>query len=105
IECELRARVQVAGCRAVLDMIEDGREAALQLPGGEEEGPVDEQYDVCERHVVQQADTGERRAGQWFVGPVDSQPIRERCLVGQKRPLLARAMLLAQSLLQVLVFR
>ncbi len=47
---------------AVVGMIEDGGEAPLHLPGGEEEGPVDERHQAIERDVGEDAPAEERRA-------------------------------------------
>ena len=51
VEQRLRVVVQLARRGAVLGVIEDRREPALQLPRGEEERPVDERHEIFERHV------------------------------------------------------
>ena len=43
--------VEIARRGSVLRMVENRREATLQLPGGEEERPVDVRHDGLERHA------------------------------------------------------
>ena len=76
-------------------MLEDRREAPLQLPRREEERPVDELRDVRERHVVQVAAADEPGRRDDVVVPVGLQPVRARLLVGQQRLLAPRRVLLA----------
>ena len=53
--------VQLARRLAVLRVLEDPGERALQLPGAEEERPVDVRHQLGERHVVEHAPAEERR--------------------------------------------
>ena len=75
-------------------MIQDRREAPLQLPRGEEERPVDELRDLREIHFLQITAAEERRRGDDVLVPVVLQPVRARLLDGEERLLLAPGVLL-----------
>ena len=100
----LRVLVQLARRRAVLRVIEDRRKAPLQLPRREEERPVDERRQLLERHVAKLAAADERRRRR---AASRAQSIFSRfasaVVVRQQRPLFARAVLVAQLLLQLAV--
>ena len=53
VEQRTRVVVEFARRGPVLRMIENRREAAFQLPRGEEERPVDVRHEVPERHIVE----------------------------------------------------
>ena len=54
IEQRFRVLVELARGRTVLRMLEDARKATFQLPRREEERPVDEPGDLCERQIVEE---------------------------------------------------
>ena len=98
---EERARVVVhLPCRgAVLRVIEDGGEASLQFPCGEEERPVDVRHEFLERHSVQQPRAGELRPRNRVAVPLEGQAVRPRRGPGKERALLERGVLLTDPLL------
>jgi hypothetical protein len=95
-------REQVARRGAVDRILEDRRIAPLQLPGREEERPVDERYQVgqIDVHLPRAHECWRRRAGK-----LQPLPVRPRLLVGQRRPLRPTGVLIAQLGLQGAVLR
>ena len=100
LEQRLRVLVQLARRRAVLRMVEDRREASLQLPRREEERPVDVRHELLERHVVEHAaaDERRRRAACSRAQSICSR-LASAASYGSSGRSLARAVLLAQPLL------
>ena len=74
-------------------ILEDGRVAALQLPGREEERPVDVRHQLREIdvHLPGADERGRRR-----VGEVQPLPVGPRLRVRQRRPLRPAGVLIAQ---------
>ena len=103
LQQRLRVGVEVARRFAVLRVLEDRREAPLQLPRREEVGPVDVLRDLLERDVVQEPPPDERRRRGDVVVPVVLQPVGPRLLVGEQRLLAARLVLLADLVLRFAV--
>ena len=103
IEERLRVAVELARRGAVLRVIENRREASLQLPRREEERPVDERHQRLERHRRQHAAAGERGRRRRPARPIDLEALGLRRVVREQRPLFARAVLLAQPLLQLVI--
>ena len=91
---------ELARGRALRRAVEDRGEAALELPGGEEEGPVDQLRELGERHVVEHAPADElgRRDGR----PRRTRARRARARVGERdqRPLEPRRVREPQPLLR-----
>ena len=98
IEQRPRMVVELARGGAVLRMIEDGGEAALELPRGEEERPVDVGHDRLERHVDEPA-ARERRDRHRRPRPVASQPVPRGVRPRQQRPPLQCGVLLTDAFL------
>ena len=94
-----RVLEQVPRCRAVAGVVEDVGEPAPDLPGVEEERPVDVAGDLRQRHVPQLSPPGERGDGQVGGVPVDREPPGAGGLVGVQRALAAVGVQLAQALL------
>ena len=94
--------VQVARGRAVLRVIENRGKASLQLPRGKEQRPIDERGDLLERHVHQPR-AREARRGYDVRTPGSQRPVRQSRLVGEERPTLERAVLLADLFLLLAV--
>ena len=67
--------------RAVARVVENGREAPLELPGGEEERPVDVGRQLVEPHL-DGAPAGERRRRHVGLPPVGAQGIGRRLGIG-----------------------
>ena len=76
--------IELAGGFAVLWVIEDLREPSLQLPRGEEEGPIDEPAEGLERRL-DDAEAREGRRGDVAGAPVDRGAVRDRQSVGEER--------------------
>ena len=77
-----RLPVQLPRGLAVLRMVEDLREPALELPSGEEERPVDERPELLERRL-HDARTGERRRRDVLRAPDRRRPVLHRPRVGE----------------------
>src|SRR5205814_1347882 len=67
---------ELPGLVAVLLVLEDARIDALELPGVEEGGPVDEVAQGAERKIVQHPHPGEGGGGQILAPPLDGRPAR-----------------------------
>ncbi len=81
IEQDARVLVQLARRGSVLRMIEDRRKPALQLPGREEERPVDIRHGFPPSGTSSSTRRPDRRRdGKPLRGPVDLEPVVERGL-------------------------
>ena len=93
-----RLRVEVARRRPVARIVEDGREAALELPRGEEERPVDVGRQLVERNV-DGAPPRERRRRYVRVPPLRAQSVGRGVGVGAQGAPAAGRELLPEHLL------
>ena len=80
-----RVVIEIACRRPDPGVVEDLRETALQLPGVEEERPVDVVGECGERHIVEHLHTEERRGGEIVLVPLDRRAVGARLRVGQER--------------------
>src|SRR4029078_8078405 len=97
-----RVRVQLARGRALLRVIEERRGSPDQLPGREEERPVDVVDQLAERHLdLARAQDGGRGKVSWT--EVGHEPLSVRLSESEEGLLLLAAVELAQLLLLLAV--
>ena len=105
IEELARIGEQVAGRGSHVRILEDLRILAAQLPGVEQERPVDVGNQVGERESREQSSAYERRMGDVLAAPLDLRTLPARLGIREQRTRLALRVKIAQAVLLGLVRR
>src|SRR5919108_1168032 len=95
--------IQLARRLAIFGMIEDLREFSLELPGHEEEGPIDIRSDRVQRHIIDQSTARKRWHGDIGWLPLDLQWAGTSRLVRDKGSLAPSPEDRAQALMLIAV--